>query len=517
MAIQPLPVISEEEEQKALDRLKPPETIVVRYGYMRQIGEFPYAGQEVPGCGTELVVRTPRGVELATMLTTVCTNAGCGHSITRDQMLQYIDNSGGKQFPFTKDGKVLRVATPEDRLEQKKLDATRNDCIASARRTIEELGLPMKIVEAEMLLGGDRIVFYFTSEGRVDFRELVRLLAGELHTRIEMRQVGARDEARLVADYEKCGQHCCCRQFLKVLKPVSMRNAKIQKATLDPSKISGRCGRLMCCLRYEEVTYDELRKRLPHRSTRMMTEDGPGKVVDTQILTQLVLIELESTGQRAAYPLEHVHKVTAEEEAELKEQAEAARQAAEERSRRRGKRGGERGGEPRRPKPGKPLTDAEVENREGQPPIDPAAAAAGQPDVADPAATPGATPGEDQGGEGPKRRRRRRGGRRRRRKAGGEDGQAGDGGQAPQARQGGASSGDEGGSSENASNDAGDSADAADGGGGARRRRRRRGSGGDRPDPAEGGGNDADNRPPQGPTPPSDGDNPDPPNPPNQP
>jgi len=512
MAIQPLPVISEEEEQKAIDRLKPPETIVVRYGYMRQIGEFPYGGQEIPGCGAELVVRTPRGVELATMLTTVCTNAGCGHSITRDQMLQYIDNSGGKQFPFTKDGKVLRVATPEDRLEQKKLDATRNDCIASARRTIEELGLPMKIVEAEMLLGGDRIVFYFTSEGRVDFRELVRLLAGELHTRIEMRQVGARDEARLVADYEKCGQHCCCRQFLKVLKPVSMRNAKIQKATLDPSKISGRCGRLMCCLRYEEVTYDELRKRLPHRSTRMMTEDGPGKVVDTQILTQLVLIELESTGQRAAYPLEHVHKVTAEEEAELKEQAEAARQAAEERSRRRGK----RGGEPRRPKPGKPLTDAEVENREGQPPIDPAAAAAGQPDVADPAATPGA-PGEDQGGEGPKRRRRRRGGRRRRRKAGGEDGQAGDGGQAPQARQGGASSGDEGGSSENASSDAGDSADAADGGGGPRRRRRRRGSGGDRPDPAEGGGNDADNRPPQGPTPPRDGDNPGPPNPPNQP
>ncbi|NBB83425.1 MAG: hypothetical protein GVY28_08465, partial [Alphaproteobacteria bacterium] len=296
MPIHPLPVIEEldQAEHQALQRLKPPESIVVRFGYMRQIGEFAYGGEQIPGCGTKLVVRTPRGVELAEMLTTTCANGGCGHSVTRQQMLEYIETSGGKQFPFTQEGKVLRVAAADDVREQSRLDAEKPRAISTCRRLIGELELPMKLVDVEMLLGGERIIFYFTSEGRVDFRELVRQLAGEFHTRIEMRQVGARDEARLVADYEKCGQHCCCRQFLKVLKPVSMRNAKIQKATLDPSKISGRCGRLMCCLRYEEVTYDDLRKRLPHRNSRMLTEDGPGRVIDTQILTQLVLIELDA-------------------------------------------------------------------------------------------------------------------------------------------------------------------------------------------------------------------------------
>src|SRR5204862_7204279 len=118
-----------------------------------------------------------------------------------------------------------------------------------------------------------------------DFRDLVSKLAAEQRSRIDMRQVGARDEARLTADYERCGQHCCCKQFLKVLKPVSMRSAKVQKATLDPLKISGRCGRLMCCLRYEDQTYDELRKRLPKRKTRVGSPEGDGWVVDTQILT----------------------------------------------------------------------------------------------------------------------------------------------------------------------------------------------------------------------------------------
>src|SRR5690606_4697896 len=110
---------------------------------------------------------------------------------------------------------------------------------------------------------------------------------------------------RLVADYEKCGQHCCCKNFLKVLKPVSMRSAKVQKATLDPTKISGRCGRLMCCLRYEDETYEDLRKRLPHRKTVVETEDGIGEVSDTQILTQLVLVWIPGKG-RNAYPLENI-------------------------------------------------------------------------------------------------------------------------------------------------------------------------------------------------------------------
>ncbi len=410
MPIHPLPVISEEEEAKAIDRLKPPETIVVRFGYMRSIGEFKHGGNEIPGCGTKLVVRTPRGVELAEMLTTTCANGGCGHSVTRKQMLDYIEQSGGKQFPFTTEGKVLRVATADDLMEQSRLDAAKGEMIAAAKRQIKALNLDIKLVEAEVLLGGERVVFYFTSEGRVDFRDLVRALAGELHTRIEMRQVGARDEARLVADYEKCGQHCCCRQFLKVLKPVSMRNAKIQKATLDPSKISGRCGRLMCCLRYEEVTYDDLRKRLPHRKTRVLTDDGLGTVLSTQILTQLVLVELDDSSQRNAYPVENIRKVGRDEEQQIRqdterqaaeareqaEQAEKERRREQKRKRRKDKSAGE---EPRRPKPGQPLTDGEVQSKEGAPSANV----------------------DDGSGEGqPKKKRRRR--RRRKGKGGGGSG-----------------------------------------------------------------------------------------------
>ena len=411
MPIHPLPVLSEEEESKAIDRLKPPESIVVRYGYMGQIGEFRYTGTEIPGCGTKLVARTPRGVELAEMLTTTCANGGCGHSITRKQMLDYIDASGGRQYPFTNDGKILRVATPDDLRDQTKLDGEKPEMIATANRLIKEMNLGMKLIDLEVLLGGERVIFYFASEGRIDFRDLVRQLASELHTRIEMRQVGSRDEARLVADYEKCGQQCCCKQFLKVLKPVSMRNAKIQKATLDPSKISGRCGRLMCCLRYEEVTYDELRKRLPHRNTRVKTDDGLGTVVNTQILTQLILVELDDTSQRAAYPLENIQPVNKDEEAVIREQQQQAREEAEQQRKERAKadranRRRRSNEEKRRPKPGKPLTEGEVHGKKGQP--------AAQ-----------ASEGQQADGDAPKKRRRRR---RRRRRRGGGGGEGGSGG-----------------------------------------------------------------------------------------
>jgi len=192
----------------------------------------------------------------------------------------------------------------EDMNKQSAMEAGKIELIRFAREVAVRLEMPMKVVDAEEILGGERLTFYFASEERIDFRPMVMELAARYRTRIEMRQVGARDEARLTADYEKCGQHCCCKQFLKVLKPVSMKQAKIQKATLDPLKISGRCGRLMCCLRYEESTYDDLRKRLPKKKTRVTTPDGPGLVIDTQILTQLVLVELESNGERSAYPVE---------------------------------------------------------------------------------------------------------------------------------------------------------------------------------------------------------------------
>ena len=125
------------------------------------------------------------------------------------------------------------------------------------------LGLPMQLVDVEHLFGGERIVVYYLAEGRVNFRELVRTLAGEFQTRIEMRQIGVRDEAKLLADYGDCGKPVCCNTHLAVMPPVSMKMAKLQKATLDPTKISGRCGRLKCCLRYEFDTYEQYSREMP--------------------------------------------------------------------------------------------------------------------------------------------------------------------------------------------------------------------------------------------------------------
>ncbi len=309
MPILPLPQFEAdvaEADREAYERLKPPTSIVVRFGAMRFVAEYPFDGDAKPGCGSKLVVRTHRGVEVGEMLTSTCPNAGCGKSVTRKQMLEYIENSGGKDFPFFTEGRVLRVATIEDLNTQARLDASKPDLIRQARAEVGVLMLDMKIIDAEPILGGEKITFFFTAPDRVDFRELARLLAQRFHTRIELRQVGARDEARLTADYERCGQHCCCKQFLKVLKPVSMKAAKIQKATLDPMKISGRCGRLMCCLRYEDETYDTLRKRLPKNRSRVGTPEGPGIVIDSQILTQLVLVALENADRRIAVPVEQL-------------------------------------------------------------------------------------------------------------------------------------------------------------------------------------------------------------------
>ena len=282
-----------------------PKTMVVRYGYLMSIGEFENTLNQKVGCGTKLVARTPRGTEIVEMLTTVCGNGGCGKSITRDKLLDYITNSGGDDYPFSNSGRILRVATAGDLAEQQKLDEQKPKHLQLARELVGRHRLNMKIVEVEYLLGRERVIFYFHSEMRVDFRLLVRDLAAVVHSRIDLRQVGSRDEARLIADYEKCGQHCCCKQFLKVLTPISMKAAKTQKATLDTAKISGRCGRLMCCLRYEDQTYEELKAKLPRRNSRVRTQAGEGWVIDGQILTQLVLVQYDD-GKQAAVPMEQI-------------------------------------------------------------------------------------------------------------------------------------------------------------------------------------------------------------------
>lgn len=314
MSIFPLPQFEtdlkehlEAEDRETYARLKAPTSIVVRFGAMKLVGEFPYEGQAKPGCGSKLVVRTHRGTELGEMLTSTCPNSGCSKSVSRQDMLKYIENSGGRDYPFFNNGKVLRVATGEDLEAQARIEQSKHELKMDARRRAEKFKSTARFVDAEPILGGERLTFYYYSEERLD----VHLIHEDLqkahpNTRIELKMVGARDEARLIADYEKCGQYCCCKNFLKVLKPVSMKSAKVQKATLDPLKISGRCGRLMCCLRYEDSTYDELSKRLPKKKSRVGTPDGDGIVLDAQILTQLVLVLLDNSDKRVAVPVEEL-------------------------------------------------------------------------------------------------------------------------------------------------------------------------------------------------------------------
>lgn len=316
MPILPLPqfeadLLTDKAEREAYEKLKAPKTLVVRFGFMKMVGEFPWDSSEKPGCGSKIVVRTHRGVEIGEMLTSTCANNGCSKSVSRKEMLEYIENSGGREYPFFTDGRALRVATKDDMDRQAAIEQSRHGLKMRCRAHSEAMGLPIKIVEVEPILGGELISVYYSSEDRVDFRDLVQRLRDELHGRVELKQVGARDEARLTADYERCGQYCCCKNFLKVLKPISMKSAKVQKATLDPLKISGRCGRLMCCLRYEDETYETLRKNLPRKKQRVGTPEGDGLVIDSQILTQLVLVELdepEASGKprQVAVPVEEL-------------------------------------------------------------------------------------------------------------------------------------------------------------------------------------------------------------------
>lgn len=318
MAILPLPQfeadlaehLREKADREAYERLRPPTTVVARFGSMKMIGEFAYTGSAKPGCGSKLVVRTFRGTEVGEMLTSTCPNSGCSKSVSRQDMLRYIENSGGRDYPFSSNGRVLRIATAEDLHRQQAIEDAKAKETMAAREEAGRLGLPVKVVEVEEILGGERVVGYYASEERVELHELGDWLSKRFRTRADLRPVGARDEARLVADYERCGQYCCCKNFLKVLKPISMRSAKTQKATLDPLKISGRCGRLMCCLRYEDETYEDLRKRLPKRKTRVGTPDGDGIVMDTQILTQLALVLLDGQDRPVAIPIEELTSPT---------------------------------------------------------------------------------------------------------------------------------------------------------------------------------------------------------------
>jgi cell fate regulator YaaT (PSP1 superfamily) len=282
--------------------------MLVRYSRMSMLGLFEHNETKIPKVETRVVVETERGLELGYLVGPFSSYRAGRFRLSDDQIKTYFDDSGG-EVPCEQAGKFVRYATAADVNEEQHLQKIAKEKIECCKRFVKEMNLPMKIVDVEHIFGGERIIFYFMADGRVDFRELVKKLAQEYQTRIEMRQIGSRDEAKLLGDIESCGQECCCRRFLKLLKPVNMRMAKMQKATLDPSKISGYCGRLKCCLRYEDRTYIELRRQLPKKNTRVRTKQGEGKVVDTQILTQLVVVELDDE-RKIAMPVEEVEIIS---------------------------------------------------------------------------------------------------------------------------------------------------------------------------------------------------------------
>ena len=288
--------------------------MLVRYGRMDILGWFEHKESQIPRLPRRVVIKTSRGLELGQLTGQLCPYRGGQFRLNQEQVKKYFEDSEVDCLCEVA-GKFVRYATSEDISEERHLEKIANDEMEYCRQLIKELDLPMKIVDAEHVFGGERIIFYFMADSRVDFRQLVRKLAHEHQTRIEMRQIGPRDEAKLLADIESCGQECCCKRFLKTLKPVNMRMAKMQKATLDPAKISGYCGRLKCCLRYEDKTYTELKERLPKKNTKVKTTRGEGKVVDTHILTQLVVVE-HGEGVRVAVPLEEIEVISTTESAD---------------------------------------------------------------------------------------------------------------------------------------------------------------------------------------------------------
>ncbi|OQX82077.1 MAG: stage 0 sporulation protein [Candidatus Omnitrophica bacterium 4484_70.1] len=200
--------------------------------------------------------------------------------------------------------KIIRKMTPQDLKKVKENIKEAKDALKICARKIKEHRLKMKLIEAEYSFDKKKIIFYFTAEGRVDFRELVKDLAKIFKIRIEMRQVGVRDEARLFGGIGPCGRNLCCVTFLKNFEPVSIKMAKLQRLILNPSKISGICGRLMCCLVYEHKIYREFSRGLPKEGTYISTSKGKGKVIAVNVLKRQVYVELEGgVVEKVDYPL----------------------------------------------------------------------------------------------------------------------------------------------------------------------------------------------------------------------
>ena len=218
--------------------------------------------------GEKVVVETSRGLELAE-----CVQGS--HAVPDETVVQPLRS-------------LARIATKDDLRIEEINHRREKEAFAICKQKIAEHGLDMKLVDVEMTFDRNKLIFYFTSDGRVDFRELVKELAAVFRMRIELRQIGVRDEAKMLNGIGICGRPLCCASFLGDFQPVSIKMAKEQNLSLNQTKISGVCGRLMCCLKYEEDVYEELNKKLPRVGDIISTPDGTGEILTTNVLMQQV-------------------------------------------------------------------------------------------------------------------------------------------------------------------------------------------------------------------------------------
>ena len=260
---------------------------VVRYGNMKKVGEFTARPKNPFKRGDEVIVPSNRGVEWGEVL--------CESTNRTKDYLDQMDSAG----------RILRMASDEDRRSRDDVLQKEAEHFETGMQMIAERNMQMRLVDIEQVFGGQRLVFYYLAEQRVDFRELVKDLARHFRTRIEMRHIGVRDEAKLLADYGDCGKPVCCNTHLQEMPPVSMKMAKLQKATLDPNKISGRCGRLKCCLRYEYDTYQEYRREMPSMGSTAVTKEGQGRVIGQELLARKVVLAMDG-GNRAIVSIDDI-------------------------------------------------------------------------------------------------------------------------------------------------------------------------------------------------------------------
>ena len=240
----------------------------------KEVGKMYYfsPGEEEVRLGDDVIVETARGLEFGM----ICKERT---SVDESELVAPLKS-------------IIRKATDADRKKHEENLAKKEEALRICQEKIDAHGLEMKLIDVEYTFDNSKVVFYFTADGRVDFRELVKDLASVFRMRIELRQIGVRDEAKMIGGVGSCGRGLCCSTWLRDFEPVSITMAKVQNLSLNPTKISGICGRLMCCLKYENEIYTELKKGMPNVGERVRTPDGTGVVTDVNILENLVKTRL---------------------------------------------------------------------------------------------------------------------------------------------------------------------------------------------------------------------------------